>query len=87
MRASNDLSNTFTPERAHKLIDELLGNHGVESFRVKVAGQVRTLYYSNTGDTYNVTVCRWDWIDGGQRRVIWFVGDWGSIAEKYPEVR
>lgn len=86
MRASGSHASDPTPEFAHKRIDEMLGNFGIESFRVKVRGQIRTLYYSNSGDTYTPTVMRWDWIDGGQRRVIWLVGCWGDIAEHYPEV-
>jgi hypothetical protein len=74
-----------TPEWSHKRIDELLNNHGIESARFKVKGKVRTLYYSNVGDAYKPTVMRWEWKDGLSKHVVWLVGCWGDIAEKYQE--
>lgn len=88
MRASGDASANLTPSNIHKQIDEMLGNHGVETMRFKYRGEVRTLHYSNTGDTYAPTIMRWDWQPGDARYVIWMVGCWGDIAENpnYKEV-
>lgn len=84
MKACN--APTLTPGWAHNRIDELLTNHGVESMRFKVKGKVRTLYYSNSGDTYTPTIMRWEWQDGLSYHIVWMIGCWGDIAEKYPEV-
>jgi len=56
-------------------VDELLGNHGVEAL-----GEGRTMRapqysYSNTGDSYALTVMR----DHDRER--WIVASWGDLVE------
>jgi hypothetical protein len=75
----------LSPESALRIIDQRLNNHGVESSGFRVKGKRRALHYSNSGDTYRATVMYWDIWDGARRTIIFMAGDWGTIAEKYPE--
>ncbi len=79
--------NETSQYEAHCRIDQLLNNHGIEGAQFKIRGRVRTLYYSNSGDSYGVTVMRWRYFDGLQEICTWMVGSWGDIAEKYPEAQ
>ena len=58
-------------EKTMNAIDEVLENHGVESFKTS-QGYVD---YSNTGDSYALTVVNFK----GKLRAT----SWGDIAEKY----
>jgi hypothetical protein len=53
--------------------DELLGGHGVEAI-FEDGAMWPWLEYVNTGDAYNVTLCR---VDGNYR-----VQSWGGIVER-----
>lgn len=58
-------------------IDSLLNNYGVEVVRGDDPGQLPVLKYSNSGDSFNTTVC----YDVKKRK--WFVGDVGQWVEDY----
>ena len=65
------------PSRHEKMlfaIDCLLDNHGVEYLECKGG---RNYSYSNTGDTYALTVIR------DHRNARWIVASWGDLVEKY----
>lgn len=62
-------------EQALCAVDDLLGNHGIEAL-----GEGRTMRapqyaYSNTGDSYALTVVR-DYENGR-----WLVASWGGLVE------
>jgi len=55
-------------------VDDLLGNHGMEFLRCHNG---HNYTYSNTGDTYAVTVIR------DHYSLRWLVTSWGDLVEKY----
>ena len=52
-------------------INDIIGTFGVES----CFPEIPDLYYCNSGDTYNITILYYK----GKL----YIGDWGSVAEKY----
>lgn len=69
-------------EQQLRAIDDLLGNYGVESVESKEYYQDEGVLwcprysYSNTGETYAVTIVR------DHKNSRWLIAAWGDLAEK-----